>query len=206
MRRIYATLRVMGLALFLLAVVTVVTLRQAQAHFRETLSGFGRQLAGLGDTSPHSSSRKLFVNGLEIRIATISTPLEIADALDRFADLCHSVKNIDLPAQVREKLESSSTGTSLDSGGIVRQQGEADGYVGCLDIGRDMTAEGLVSHLLEFGRTQNLRSLGQLRYAVARRSANTTTLVVLWTEGDAKLNQLFPKDADAPGSDLFDVP
>jgi hypothetical protein len=30
--------------------------------------------------------------------------------------------------------------------------------------------------------------------------------VVLWTEGDAKLGELFPKNADAPGRDLVGLP
>ena len=206
MKRVYAMLRVIGLALLLLGIVTGVALRQAEAHFKEVLSGFGQQLASLGSFSPHTSPRKLFVNGLDIRIETVSTPLGISEALDRFRGLCHSAGDIDLPAEVRRNLESGSREGSLDSAAIVRQESETDGYLGCLDIGGDTTAEGVVAHLLEFGRTQNLRSLGQLRYAMARRHDSTTTLVVLWTEGDAKLNELFPNDADAPGRDLDGVP
>lgn len=206
MKRIYGILRIIGLALLMLGIAMAVTLRQAEAHFTEVLSGFGQQLAGLGSFSPHSAPRRLFVNGLAVRIESLSTTLGVSDALDRFGSLCHSASNIDLSDRVNEQLAVSPGDLPRAGIGIVRQDSETDGYLGCLDIGGDTTAEGLVAHLLEFGRTQNLRSLGQLRYAMARRHDSTTTLVVLWTEGDAKLNELFPKDTDAPGRDLVGVP
>jgi hypothetical protein len=45
-----------------------------------------------------------------------------------------------------------------------------------------------------------------MRYALARRKADTTSLLLLWTEGDAKLSELFPAQGDAPGRELADVP
>lgn len=206
MNRFCGILRIIGLALVMLGIATAVTLRQAEAHLNEILGGFGQQLASVSSFSPHSAPRRLFVNGLAIRIESLSTPLGVSDALDRFGSLCHSASNIDLPARVKEQLGKGRVDLSHAGIGTVRKESDTEGYLGCLDVGNGTTAEGLVDRLLEFGRTQNLRSIGELRYAMARRTGASTTLVVLWTEGDMKFNELFPKDGDAPGRDLFDVP
>ena len=63
-----------------------------------------------------------------------------------------------------------------------------------------------MARLADFGKTGRLSSLGQFRYALARRHEGSTTLLLLWTEGDAKLAELFPKTGDAPGRDLPDLP
>ncbi|MGC4068886.1 MAG: hypothetical protein QM784_30430 [Polyangiaceae bacterium] len=207
MRRICAVLRVVTLALVMLGLVTALNLRQAEARFGEVLGGFGHTLSQLDRFRAHSGPRKLFVNGLEFRIESLSTSLPLTEALNRFGSLCHAASDVELPAQVRKKLASSSSGPSSgDMPATVREESETEGYLGCLDVGAGQTGEGLLTRLIELSRTRNLRSLGSLRYAMARRHRKTTTLVVLWTEGDLVLTDLFPKDRDAPGGDLKGVP
>jgi hypothetical protein len=41
---------------------------------------------------------------------------------------------------------------------------------------------------------------------LARRSGDTTTLLVFWTEGSAPVFSVFPKTGDAPGRDPKDLP
>lgn len=206
MKRIFGMFRVIGLGLVMLAIATTMTVHQAQAQFMESLNGLGQQIAAIGGFSPNSAPRKLFVNGLEFTVLTVSTPLGVTDALNRFQGLCHSVANVDLPETVRAQLGASEKASPLNNAGVVRQDAENEGFLACLDVGTGTTGEGLLDHLVEFSKTQNLRSLGHLRYAMARRGKETTTLVVLWTEGDAKLGELFPKNADAPGRDLVGLP
>lgn len=206
MRRLFGMFRVLGLAALMLGAVTALTLHRAQAQLKESLSGLGQQIIQLDGFLPHSAPRKLFVNGLEFNVETVGTPLGVTDALNRFQGLCHSVGQVDLPVAVRQKLESGSTDSPLAGAGVIRQDADNEGYVGCLDVGAHLNGEGLLAHLVEFGKTQNLRSIGQLRYAMARRHEGTTTLVVLWTEGDTKLSEMFPKNADVPGRDLDGIP
>jgi hypothetical protein len=120
--------------------------------------------------------------------------------------LCHSAAEVELPMQVRERLDSADGGSTIDGVGVIRQEAKNEGFFACVDVGEGTTGERLLDRLLEFGKTQNLRSLGLLRYVLARRSADTTTLVILWTEGDANLSELFPKYADSPGRDLEGLP
>lgn len=199
-------LRVLGLALVLLGLVTAITLRKAQAKLTESLSGFGQQIARLHELSPHSAPRKLMLNGLELRVMTLSTSLDVQAALDRFAGVCHAVGQIDMPATVRQTLKSAATPGSTDSLGILRMDAETEGFVACIDLDEGLDAEGLLKRLTDFGETKNLRSLGQFRYGLARRTGDTTTLVLFWTEGDAKLTDMFPEVGDAPGRDLGAMP
>jgi hypothetical protein len=206
MKCFLSLLRVLALALVMLAIVTAVTLRQAQARFDEVLGRFGQALAQLDRFSAHSAPRKLFVNGLELHIESLSTPLNVSDALDRFSGLCHSAADVALSEQVKRKLTPRPVDSQRSSVGTVREESDTEGYFGCLDVGVGQTSDGLLSRLIDLNRTMNLRSLGQLRYALARSHGKKTTLVVLWTEGDFKLRELFPKDRDAPGRDLQGVP
>lgn len=207
MRKIIAgLLRVLGISTLMLTLVVGFSIRRADAQLKETILGFGRQLAGIQAFSSPAAPRSLYVNGLEIKTVTVATKLGVKDALDRFQGLCHSPGQVDLPKEVTHKLQGTETGSTLNQAGVVRRETNIDGYLGCVDLGEKLTGAGLVSRLLELGKTQNLRSLGQLRYAMVQRTADTTTLKVLWTEGDMKFNELFPKTGDAPGRDLPSLP
>jgi hypothetical protein len=206
MKRVCALLRVFGLALVILSLAGVVAARRAEAHFTEVLRGFGEQLGALQGLSLSSTPRKLFVNGLELRVVTATTTLPVFDALNRFQSLCHSVGQVDVPATVKQKLEAANGSGFLSSAGVLRQEAKNEGFLGCLDTGERLDGETLLARLTEFGKTGDLQSLGQLRYTLARRHGNQTTLLMFWTEGSTQLHGMFPRTGDAPGRDLADVP
>jgi hypothetical protein len=190
----------------ILACVAGVTLHKAEAKLAESLRGFGDELAAVPGFSPHSAPREILFNGLALKMFSASTPLEVPAALDRFQSLCHSVGQIELPEAVRRRLADNVPNGSIPSLGTIRRDSDSEGFIGCIDLGSRLDGEGLLGRLKEFGTTYNLRALGQLRYAQARRTHGKTTLIVYWTEGDTKLKELFPKDGDAAGRDLVDVP
>jgi hypothetical protein len=206
MKRLFGLLRVFVLSLSVLGVIAIFTIRRAEAQFHESLNGFGKQLIAIVGYKPHSSPRTLFVNGLEFRVLTVETPLKIPEALDRFQGLCHSVSDINIPNALRKSLDLSLPNAGFSRAGVVRQEAEREGYLGCLDVGAQQTGEGLLASLVDLNRNHNLASLGGVRYALARRHSNVTTMIVLWTEGGLNLRQLLPKDSDAPGRDLNDFP
>jgi hypothetical protein len=211
MRRLISVLRVCVLALLMLGIASAWMLHKAQAALHESMRGFGDRAANLLGMFPHSAARKLVLNGLEIGVVTVATPLSVSDALDRFQSVCRTLAQVDLPTTVRQKLEQSASLEAPSNaanllGGVIREDAAREGFLACLDLGPSVTGEALLGHLIDFGKTQNLSSLGQLRYALARRQAGTTTLLLLWTEGDAKLAELFPQTGDAPGRDLVEVP
>jgi hypothetical protein len=204
MKSLAAAARVLGLTLVLLSLGVALVARRAEAQVVEGLRGFGEQLAGLGVLSPHSAPRRLVVNDLEFGFFTLGTKLNVHAALDRFKGLCRTAGKVDLPAAVRQKLEAESPG-ELSEAGVLRNESERDGFLACLDFGQNTSGEALLTRLVEFGRTRSLRSLGQVRYVMARRGNEETTLVVLWSEGEGRLDKVFPKSGDAPGRDLEGV-
>lgn len=212
MIRFKGVFRVLGLASLMLAGAVGITLHRAEAHLKESLRGLGEQLAAIDGFRQNSAPRDLFINGLELKVVAVSTPLTVKDALDRFQSTCHAVGNIDVPAALKQKLQDNPAVANAPSAedsvpaGVIRQDAERDGFLACIDIGDSTDAEGLLSRLEEFSKTKNLRSLGQLRYALARRESKTTNLLLMWTEGDSKLGEMFPAQGDAPGSDMRDVP
>lgn len=206
MKQVWGLLRVLGLATLILSVTGVVAVRRAEAHFTEVLRGFGEQLAALHELSTHSAPRKLFVNGLELRVLSASTPLPVTDALDRFQSLCHGVRDLDVPASLKQNLEKAGSLGPLNESGVIREQTEHEGFVACIDTGTRIDGAAFVRRLEEFGRTKDLKSFGEMRYALARSRGGQTTLIMFWTEGEAKLADLFKKGQDAPGRDLRDVP
>jgi hypothetical protein len=212
MIRVKGVFRVLGLASLMLATATGITLHRAEAHLKESLRGLGEQIAAIDGFRPNSAPRDLLINGLDLKVVAVSTPLGVKDALDRFQSTCHAVGNIDLSAALKQKLPDSPAVLNAPReensvpAGVIRQDAERDGFLACIDIAENTDAEGLLSRLQEFGKTKNLKSLGQLRYALARRESKTTNLLLMWTEGDAKLSEMFPAQGDAPGSDMRDVP
>ncbi|HKY34635.1 MAG TPA: hypothetical protein VJN18_01740 [Polyangiaceae bacterium] len=137
------------------------------------------------------------INGLELRLMTLTTQLSVAGALDHVQQTCRG--GLRAPA-LAGKLEASL----LD--GVFRQDTERQGVLACLDTGGALEVTELAARLSRVQESGNLNDLGKLHYVLARRSGTTTTLLVLWTEGDARLFNLLPKSGDAPGHDLRDWP
>ncbi len=179
------------------AIGSFLWLRSAEARLGETLLGFGDELSRWSAAHPQSAPRAMTINDLELRFMTLTTQLSVAGALDHFQQTCHG--GFRAPA-LAGKFETSV----LD--GVFRHGTERQGVLACLDTGGALEVTELATRLARVQESGNLNDLGKLRYVLARRSGNTTTLLVLWTEGDARLFNLLPKSGDAPGHDLRDWP
>jgi hypothetical protein len=175
------------------------SLRVARAEVRERLRGFGAELASWQSARPHSASRRLSVNGLELGLLTLSTSESVSEVLDRFHARCRERAGFAVPEALKSELTSPLDGT-------FREESEEEGLIACLDTERPLAFEELSERLRAFGKSGDLAAIGELRYAFARREGSRTTIVALWTEGAAKLFELFPKSGDAPGRDPRDVP
>jgi hypothetical protein len=141
----------------------------------------------------------LSVNGLELGLLTLSTSESVHETLDRFQARCRARGGFDVPEPLKGDLTSPLDGT-------IREESETEGIVACIDTGRPLTLNELSERLRAFGERGDLATLGELRYAFARRNGSQTTVVALWTDGPAPLFALFPKTGDAPGLDPRGVP
>lgn len=192
-------------ALCLLAIVVVLVagcLRSAQAQLGESLLGFGGQLAKWQEMKAQSGPRQLNVNGLQLGLITLSTELDVTSALDRFQDHCRQRGGLAIPSPIAKEL---GAGNHVFDASF-RQESSAQGVLACLDSGHPLSLTELTERLTRLRDTGDLAALGDLRYVFARRTGDTTTLLVFWTEGSAPLLRLFPKVGDAPGRDPKDLP
>lgn len=145
----------------------------------------------------HSAPRRLFVNGLELRLVTASFDEELGAVLDRFQGACRRSGGLRLGDA---KAELAHLDTSL------RRESDSEGVLACLDTGGPLALNQVIARLEGFLETGDLGDVGSLRVVRAQRGRGRTTVLALWTEGSAPLSRLFPSRGDAPGRDPLDFP
>ena len=198
--RLWGTLRAGALLTVILVFALGALLGSAEARAGEALLGFGAELFEWQGAQFHTSPRRLTVNGLELRLVTASTDLPVPDVLDRFEGLCRKKSGVAMPTGVKLALPAAP----LD--GVLRSGSEREGVVACADTNGPLELLDIAPRIERLASTGDLSELGELRYFIARRSGNTTTVIALWTEGGAPLLKMFPQTGDAPGRDPEDVP
>jgi len=182
-------------------------LSTAKAKIGESLVHFGEQLSALTQARAHSTESRLHINGLEIHRVTASTSLDVKETLNRLQAFCGQHGGIEAPAALLKSAPVNSIQPNAATiGGTYRHESERAGVLACIDTQRPLGVSELTGRLQQFVQTGNLSAIGSLRYVLARREKSVTSLLVLWTEGDAPLLQMFPKTGDAPGDDIPDVP
>jgi hypothetical protein len=195
-RRLAALARATAVLALVIATCAACLLRSAEARAGEALLGFGRELAAWTDAHRQSETRVLSVNGLQLELMTVTTSLDVKHALDHFHDLCRKRGGVREPAPQRAR--------SFD--GVLRKEAEHEGVLACIDTDGPLGVADLTGRLERFSKSGNLAELGKLRYVLARRSGETTTLLALWTDRDAQLLGLMPASGDATGKDPNDFP
>jgi hypothetical protein len=197
LRASIARLRAAAVLLAVIVVALAWSVRSAEAQLGEALVDFGDQLQRWSAGRALSAPRALTINGLELRLMTLQTKLGVDAALDHFQETCRG--GIHAP-ELAGKLDSSLLDASF------RQASEKDGVLACVDTAGPLDVADLAGRLSRLQQSGDLAELGALRYVLARRSRDTTTLLVLWTEGHARIVDFLPKQGDAAGHDLRDWP
>ena len=191
----------------IMGAVLSVSLSKAEAHLGESLTGFGEELAKWTMGKPSSKAAHFSVNGLEMRRMTASTSLSIKDTLDRMQRVCRERGGVETSAAL---LQAKRPNRKSRLPGIVegtyRHDGDHDGVLACIDTGAPLGITELARRLQEFVATGDLSAIGKIRFVLAQRQGSVTSVLVIWTENNAKLLQMFPKVGDAPGHDVPDVP
>jgi hypothetical protein len=197
MRASIARLRAAAVLLALVLLGLAWSVRSAKAQLGESLVDFGDQLERWSAGRALSAPRALTINGLELRLMTLQTKLGVGEALDHFQKTCRG--GLKAP-ELAGRLDTSLLDASF------RQTSEKQGVMACLDANGPLEVGELAGRLSRLQRSGDLAELGALRYVVARRSRDTTTLLVLWTESHARIIDFLPKQDDAAGHDLRDWP
>lgn len=180
---------VVGIALFM-------SVRHAEARLGEMLAGFGEELSGWRGLKAGSAPRRLFLNGAELGLRTLTTDLSVHDALELFDHECSLRGGLRLPRAL-----SPLRPLALPLSGVLRRETPSVGTLACFDSGGPLELGELAERLQRFREQGDLQQLGNLRYVSARRDGDKTYLLVLWTERGTALLNMFPKTGDAPGRD-----
>jgi hypothetical protein len=180
----------------ILGVGLLLSLRQAEARLGEMMLGFGEELSAWQGLKPGSAPRRLFMNGAELGLLTLTTQLSVHDALELFDQECARRGGLQLPQAL-----SSLQQLKLPLRGVLRRETTSVGTLACFDSGGPLELTDLNDRVRRFREAGNLQEVGQLRYVSARREGDKTHLLVFWTEGETALLRMFPKAGDAPGRD-----
>lgn len=206
---LFGILRVALLLLGVLAGVAIFASRSAEAHVGEALRSIGaRMMLGLEGAGYSSAPRRLSINGVTLHVVTASVRAELPIVLDQLEAACSERTGVEgtkaLLDRLREQLDPPPG--AARPGGLHRFESDRDGVVACIDSGGPLSLEALLQRTRDFVRTGDLGAVGELRYAFARRSRTGTSLLLFWTEGNARILEMFPRTGDSPGRDPAGIP
>jgi len=209
-RSALAASRVAALALVLAVVSLLVSARSAAARMGDVLRTFAEKtMLDVPGARYASGPRVLSINGVRVHVVTASVDADVGVALDHFESMCAARGGVEGADRI---LANAAVRTAvlrrrksiLD--GVFRSETAGGGTVACLDTGGALAASDLARRLERFAKTGDLAAIGELRYALARRTARGASLLLLWTEGPAPLVSMFPPAGDAPGADPPGLP
>ena len=191
----------------LVALLSVLGLRAAQARVGESLKGFATELLTWKSARFASEPRNLWLNGAELRFVSASTPLSVTETLDQLQEVCERHGGI---AGAERLLLAKSAALSQRSTswlhGVFRKESADEGFLVCLDTGGGLSLSDLAKGIQRFAKTGDLADLGGLRYVLVRREADVTSALILWADGPLPLLHLFPEQGDAPGREPLNLP
>jgi hypothetical protein len=204
-----AVLRVGVLIAVLAALVIFSAVLRAQAHVDEVMQDAGAALFAYTREAPHDQPRTLLINGARLRVLSGSTSDAVKDALDGFDTRCRNVSGGAGQAWLEQRALLAAATPALRAAlhGVLRVDDEHGGYVACFDLGgQHLTPGELTARVRAFLATGDLADIGGLRFAWARREAEHTTYVAVWSLDHLPLRSMFPARGDARGAELEGLP
>lgn len=203
--RLLATLRVLLVLLLVLCASLWGLLRAGQARAADVLVQLGEQLMRLPDAHYGHGVQGLWLNGLELRVQSGSSPRPPELVVAQLRRECSSRAALQLEERESEAVEVLREGgwfrSALD--GVLVEEGRGGIAVVCVDaMGKPRDVLSMADAVRRFVSSGELLELGRLRYAWVRPSERGSTFLTIWTEGSARLLEQFPRDHDAPGSDF----
>ena len=197
-----------GLVLgLIITALCALSLRSAEARAGESLRGFASELLSWKSAKFAGQPRNLWLNGAQLHLVSASSKLSVSETLNRLEDVCQHRGGLVGAEQVLSRTHKPTDHASASwLHGAFREESTNEGFVACLDTGGSLGPAELAQRIHGFADTGNLAELGELRYVLARREGDTTSALVLWTEGDFPLLRMFPDHGDAPGADPLGVP
>jgi hypothetical protein len=233
-RRAAGIARVVGYGLVVGTVVGGLSLRSAMADVGEASQALGHELLPLSDVL--GARTHILLNGESVFVGNALTDEPVSTVLDRFQQSCHEnratssevwAKVADLKEKfgkaTPEQLATAPRGAELkaalgrlaampiDKFGTIRTGGGDSGVVICFTQADGSPVDG-VTAWTEFRKTGELSKVGNLRYAYATRTKQSTHVLTAWTQDKFNLTNFSggvgsgAAGQDAPGQDPAGIP
>jgi hypothetical protein len=207
--RALARLAAYGGAVFF--VLAALAMRSAWGDVGESSMIVGRELMSMKDMV--GASHQVRLNGEAVYVASATLEAGPRDVLDRVEKLCREGSR-DLDDVVRDpenklsaELRTSLQGMGPMALGIMRRDAGTEGVVGCLARPTNGGVAALSERLATFAKSHDLGDVGHLRYVYARQvKPGLTHVVTVWSEGQLRLDKLFPPTGEPAGSDPPGMP
>lgn len=200
--------RVMAFFLVVASVCCWAAVRNARAEVERRTTDLGQKL--LNELGPLvlDAPQAIDLNGQRMYVSSIVTNLSPEATLGHFESYCrkHSGGLAEAIGQLPERVSGKALSAELRDPSrwmTVKSEGNANyGQITCFARDDQGTLRSFVERLDAFMRSGDLALLGNLRYAVARKTPNGKThVLVMWTEGHFDIAAMFPPNADSPGGD-----
>lgn len=209
MRRALGLLRVLGLLCLVQLGAALFLMHQAHASAERALERVGNWLDDLTQVASNEPT-SLWLNGLHLWLASGRSAKTPSALLDDFESYCNGRTGIAFPEAALKRLidQQGAAQGSTSRFGVVRVQNAERGIVACLDSqGHTVDGAVLAERARSFLSTGDLAAFGELRYFLVQpNEQGGSTVLAAWTQGSAKLLQMFPEHGDAPGGDLPNIP
>lgn len=203
-------IRIIGFTIAVQVLAFGFVVRASYTKANEVFMGLGAEMLRFPYARHQDRPRQIHLNGLPIHFTTGSTSQSVEGILDYVHLRCRE-KNGNLTEQLDKLIKKGRKVFDphryplMD--GVLRYGDEKQGFVACLASNNGSSRpEDTVKRIRRFLETGDLSQIGELRYVMAKRGLETTSFVAFWTEGIANLLDLFPRDGDAPGYDLPEIP
>jgi len=191
--------------------LSALTLRKSWAKAGDSGLQMGSHLLDLKDVL--GPRQAVTVNGVTVYVGSKHVELSLNEALDRFERHCtdhdggFTREFAALPLDQQVEL-APYVKDARHLGTIRSQHDTTEGLIACVAMPEGASGfRGLAERAQVFVETGDLASIGELRYAFARRGkASGTDVLTMWTEGPFNISNFLFSDGDAPGRDTPDVP
>jgi hypothetical protein len=213
-RRVMGALRVMAFFSVLGGIGMVFSLRTARAQIERRTQDVGQKLLSQLGPLALDEPQRVRINGQDMFIASTVTYLAPQDVTGRLQSYCreHSgglaqaigrlparVDGVALSEEIRDPSRWMTVASDPRNTELTQ--------IMCFARDDQGTLKGFIERLDGFMTSGDLSLLGNMRYAIARRTeAGKTHVLATWTEGHFNIQAMFPSTGDAPGKDSPHAP
>lgn len=191
-------LRAAAVVAILSLLLTMVLARRARADLAATSTRIGRDLAPLADVLGGATT--IALNGQKMMLRYDGSPKKVVEILDAAEQACRAGE-VKAPRVDPESVPLADRALRLADLGVVRGGNDDEGAVLCFARGAD-TPDSLLAQLDRLTQTNDLGSLGKMRYVYAKKERGGSAVLAAVTDDSFRLDALRPAaDRDAPGSD-----